>query len=102
MSQIEYMHFRPKQRNLNGGATIAIMPVEGTIHALVALSRCGPQDIFNKKIGRSISAGRIRAYLEGREGMDKYVKVLAIPDPMFLKKTVAECMVVEIDKAGLE
>jgi hypothetical protein len=96
------MHYRPKMRNLNGGATIAIMPVEGTVHALVALSRCGPQDIFNKKIGRNISAGRIRAYLEGREGMDKYVKVLSIPDPLFLKKTVAEALEDEIDEAGLE
>jgi hypothetical protein len=104
MPQIEYMHYRPKQRNLNGGATVAIMPVDGTVHALVALSQCGPLDTFNKKIGRNVSAGRLRAYLEGRESasINRYVKTITISDPLYLKKSVAEALAAEMDENGLE
>jgi hypothetical protein len=109
-TQTQFMHYRKfnmtqsngfSEVNSRGGATVAVYPAENNT-VLISVARCNPNDVFNKKVGRTIAEGRIRAYLEGREGMDKYVKVLSIPDPLFLKKTVAEALEDEIDEAGLE
>lgn len=101
MSQVEYMHYRPVTRNAPGGATVAILPTERN-SVLVTVARCGPEDIFNKKVGRDVAAGRIRAYMEGRPTMDKYVFEVKVPDMLEVKATVAKELEYDMAELGLQ
>jgi hypothetical protein len=101
MNQIEYMHYRPMVKNANGGATVAILPTENNT-AIVSVARCGPLDLFNKKIGRAVAAGRIQAYLAGRRNMENYVFTVDVPNMLELKSTVAKELVDEMGEIGLQ
>ena len=100
-SRIEYMHFRPIFGRGIGGATVAIMPQEDRKTALISVSRCGPMDNFNKKIGRDIAAGRLNAYLAGRSSAKAHVREINVPDILHLKETVASVMADELDESNL-
>ena len=63
-SEVQFMHYRSADVT-RGGATVAIFPQPDTKTALIGIARCGPKDVFNKKVGRSIAAGRIKAFLSG-------------------------------------
>lgn len=86
MAKFEFMHFRSKDVT-RGGATIAILPQATSKTALIAISRCGPNDVFNKKIGRSIASGRINAFLTGRP--TDQVAQIVLNDDDNLKDVVA-------------
>lgn len=61
-------HFRfvgPVEDRSRGGATVVILP-----NGAVGVSLCSPEDAFNRKLGRTIAAGRARAkpvaFVDGR------------------------------------
>lgn len=69
-SGIYFMHYRTYNRagdtiQPQGGATVAIRKV-GDDKLVIAIARCARNDIFNKKLGREISEGRLDAYLGGK------------------------------------
>lgn len=99
MEQFEFMHYRSADKTK--GATVAILPLDHNKTALITVSRCGPYDNFNKKIGRSVASGRIIAYMNGRSSMDEYVHTIDIPDGVELKKAVAEVLEDEMAESGL-
>lgn len=110
MNNIQFMHYRAFNENMGwgdsdeissrGGATVAILPADNN-KVLVSIARCNPGDVFNKKVGRTIAAGRLQAYLNGREKLaDKIVEVV-ITNPLQLKETVAEAIAEEMDMLGL-
>lgn len=107
---IQFMHYR-KFVNLSGyagdisvdsrgGATVAIMPAENNT-ALVSIARCNPNDVFNKKVGRAISEGRIQAYLNGRTSLEGAVKTIVVNDFLKLKETVADVIGSVMEEDGL-
>ena len=100
-ARVEYMHFRSIFRNGVGGATVAIMPQEERGTALISVSRCGPMDNFNKKIGRDIAVGRLTAYLAGRSSAAVHIREIDVPDMLRLKESVAVAMAPELDDIGL-
>lgn len=85
MQKFEYMHYRTADKT-RGGATVAIYPQDTTKTALIAIARCGPHDVFNKKIGRAIASGRISAFLAGRPS--EHVEQIVVENPDDLKMIV--------------
>jgi len=87
---IQFMHYRKFSENgpdSRGGATVAILPGEnGT--AMIAVAQCNPSDVFNKKVGRAISSGRINAYLKGRTSLDGKVQTITVVDLLQLREAV--------------
>ncbi len=111
--KVQFMHFRPASKNdSRGGATVAICPTEGN-KVLVSVALCGSNDVFNKKRGRDISSGRIRAALEGRMSMEglvsaqrrtalvHHVREIEVTDLMHMKESVAKVMSPEMAEFGL-
>jgi hypothetical protein len=78
MNQTQFMHFRPTNVHWNcrGGLTIAIYPLdqedsvasETPVAGKIAITfaECSKRDVFDRKLGRTIAAGRMRAFLDGR------------------------------------
>ena len=96
MNKIQYMHYRKYNDDIwntissLGGATVAILPIEENNTAIIAIARCSSTEVFNKKIGRDISAGRIRAYLNGRNELaGTTLKIITVTDFLKLKEIVA-------------
>lgn len=58
-----FMHYRKFDRmgqiSAKGGLTLAIEQEGSTLK--VALAECGRKDLFNRKLGRTIAEGRLRA-----------------------------------------
>lgn len=105
MSQVQFMHYRKFTQNgvvdSCGGATVAILPVTGTNEAMVAVARCNPSDLFDRKVGRTIAEGRIHAYLQGRVSLEGQVKTVVVNDMLRLKETVNEVLHQEMDANDL-
>lgn len=102
MSRVQFMHFRStSQSKTRGGATVAIVPSTANT-VLISVARCGPNDVFNKKIGRDVSFGRIKAYLNGRTTTEDYVSTLTVEEGADLKSVVAEELGPEMAYYGLE
>ena len=101
MNQFQFMHYR-SANGTKGGATVAILPDAVTKTALFAISRCGPHDIFNKKIGRAVSSGRINAFIKGRATMGEHINQVTFDDPIELKSLVNDVVGDEMDAYGLE
>ena len=92
---IQYMHYRGQ--DVRGGATVAIMPIANN-RVYLSVARCGPQDVFNKKVGRDIATGRLRAYIAGRTS----VQIREIPvDPLNVKASVDNVIGEEMAADGL-
>ena len=96
MSTFEFMHFR-KGPNSTSGATVAILPADGT--AIISIAFTGPEDMFVKKVGRDISSGRIMAYITGRNDGAR-VQEINVTDRNLLKATVADAIQVEMNRKG--
>ena len=100
-NQVQFMHYRKfvnrsgwagdVEMDSRGGATIAILPAENNT-VLVSIARCNPADVFNKKVGRAISEGRIQAYLNGRTSLEGSVQTIVVADFDKLKETVADAI----------
>ena len=100
-SQVQFMHYRrfvnytgyagDIEVDSRGGATVAILPAENNT-VLVSIARCNPNDVFNKKVGRAISEGRIQAYLNGRTSLEGTVRSIVVTDLLKLKETVADAI----------
>ena len=101
MNQFQFMHYR-SANGTKGGATVAILPDAATKTALFAISRCGPHDIFNKKIGRAVSSGRINAFIKGRATMGEHINQVTFDDPIELKALVNDVVGDEMAAYGLE
>ena len=99
------MHFRSfsvwSEVESRGGATVAIIPDDQNKTATISIARCNPHDVFCKKTGREIAAGRIRAALEGRESSADKIRVINIEDPMHLKTSVATVLKDEMEYYNL-
>lgn len=73
MNKYSYMHYRNHNHNgevkPQGGTTVAILEQASYVNqVIVAVSRCHSEEVFNKRIARTASTGRIHAFLEdGRE-----------------------------------
>jgi len=100
-TNFQYMHYR-SANGTKGGATVAILPDATTKTALFAISRCGPQDIFNKKIGRAVASGRINAFVKGRAAVTEHINQVAYDDELDLKSLVDAVVGGEMDAYGLE
>lgn len=100
MNNVEFMHYRSANGS-KGGATVAIYPQAATMTALISIARCGPADIFNKKIGRDVARGRIAAYLGGRESSTKHVEQILVPEGMDLKASVDIAVFEQMTSHGL-
>lgn len=87
-TNIQYMHYR-SANGTRGGATVAILPNDADQTATISIARCNPNDVFCKKTGREIAAGRIRAAQAGRESLESKVRVITIETPEKLKDSVA-------------
>ena len=80
---IEFMHIRAYESlsgqtpSPRGGKTVAIMPIEGN-RAKFSIARCGPNDIFNKKVGRDIAEGRLNDFLKGRATLEDKVYQISL------------------------
>jgi hypothetical protein len=98
--KVQYMHFRTVNRQCNGGATVAILPADNN-KVLFTVARCGPHDLFNKKIGRTIATGRLKAYLDGRETVSNHVRTMVINDPLYIKEAVGGYLYEEMAKYDL-
>ena len=64
---VSFMHFRKfnnGQMQPKGGMTVAIAATDTRIN--FAISECSEHDVFNKKIGRGISEGRLNAMRAGK------------------------------------
>lgn len=101
MSQVQFMHYRPVSGDSRGGATVAILPLEHEPKALITLARCGPNDVFNKKLGRDIAAGRLAAFLKGRVSATSKIREVDITDPLKLKKAVSDYLHDEMELQNL-
>lgn len=105
MSSVQFMHYRKFKSSSVvdscGGATVAILPVTGTNQAMIAVARCNPTDLFNRKVGRAIAEGRLHAYLKGRESLEGRVKTVVVTDMQRLKETVDEAVHDEMDSNDL-
>jgi len=95
------MHYR-SANGTKGGATVAILSDAVTNTALFAISRCGPQDIFNKKIGRAVSSGRIKAFVQGRGTVAEHINQVTFDDPADLKAIVDATVADTMEAYGLE
>ena len=97
MDNIQFMHYRKYAGVWNdissrGGATVAILPQDnGT--ALISVATCSSEEVFNKKVGRAVSSGRIQAYLNGRTTLEGQVKLISVTDLTNLKEEVAVAVV---------
>ena len=112
MDKLQFMHYRAfttdtdggwgetDEISSRGGATVAIMQADNN-KVLVSIARCNPSDVFNKKVGRTIAAGRLQAYLNGREKLADKIQEIVITDPLQMKETVANAIAVEMDLLGL-
>lgn len=105
-NHFEFMHYRARVGAVSGrkaprGATVAIHPLEGRNTALISIAQCGSNDNFSKKIGRSIAAGRLIAYLQGREEVAKYVREVPLDESGDLKPSVAQVLFQEMDDKDL-
>ena len=80
MTDTMYMHYRAINTNPvesidpRGGATIAIRHVDDT-KALASIAFCNPGEVFNKKIGRYVAAGRLSAKMSGKDVNGWFVEV---------------------------
>jgi len=114
MNKVQFMHFRPTSgfNKCRGGATVAIMPIEPPTSTagntagklLVSMAKCNAADVFNKKIGREIAAGRLRAFLDGRESAQYKVWMVDVPDIMDdgnFKRVVADDLKDDLANYGL-
>ena len=100
-TQTQFMHYRKFHQigdrsgfltaDSRGGATVAILPAENNT-VLISVARCNPNDVFNKKVGRTISEGRIQAYLNGRTSLEGAVQSIVVTDFDRLKETVADAI----------
>lgn len=100
----QFMHFRSASSSLSIGesraATLAIVQKDANT-VLVSAAFCGPNDVFNKKLGRKISEGRITAFLKGREAMVSHVREITISDMDNMKDEVAQVMADELAEHNL-
>ena len=105
MSSTQFMHYRQYVSDSvvdsRGGATVAILPVDGTNEALVSVAHCNPADVFSRQRGRAIAEGRINAFLDGRTSLEGRVKTVAVIDLLRLKETVSEALESEMDAREL-
>ena len=94
------MHYRSANNDSRGGATVAILqnPANPAL-AIISIARCNPADVFCKKIGRDISAGRIRAVSKGRAVQSLHT--VEIADPAHVKTSVAAVLHEEMMALGL-
>lgn len=97
----QYMHYRSANGSC-AGATVAILPDAATKTALFAISRCGPNDNFNKKIGRTVASGRISAFLQGRGTVAEHINQVTFDDAEDIKSVVHGVVRDEMDAYGLE
>lgn len=61
MSKIQFIHRRPIQNGLianSGGFTVAYME-DGPNGIHAAFAQCSRRDNFNKRLGRTVAAGRL-------------------------------------------
>ena len=83
-----YMHYRKFDRmgqiEARGGMTLAA-DLNGS-QLTVALAECGRKDVFNKKMGRTIAEGRLRAALAS--GDTSKVVVLELPPETVAKSYI--------------
>jgi len=100
MNKIQYMHFRQKDRATYGGATLAIMPLDKN-KVVVAIAHCNPKDLFNKKMGRTIAAGRLQAFLDGRESVEANIREVTVPDMSRIKEAVESELQLEMAAVNL-
>ena len=100
MNKIQYMHFRQKDRATYGGATLAIMPLDKN-KVVVAIAHCNPKELFNKKMGRTIAAGRLQAFLDGRESVEANIREVTVPDMSRIKEAVESELQLEMAAVNL-
>ncbi len=83
-----FMHYRTLDQMSEiepvGGATVAIRKVSDSRIA-VSIARCTSNDVFNKKIGRTVSEGRLNAYLENKGRSQKHIIVIDLDDAQKLE-----------------
>ena len=95
------MHFRAAGKDSRGGATVAILTNDAEKTATISIARCNPTDVFCKKTGREIAAGRIRAALSGRSTTIGKVQTISIADPAHVKSSVAAVLAEEMASHNL-
>ena len=103
MNKVEFMHFRPHDNSIvRGGATVAILPKENN-KAVIAIAFCGPNDVFNRKVGRAVAEGRLIASMDHRANRPKMAgmtREIDITDPQSLKSCVANAIEDEMAAEG--
>ena len=83
------------------GATVAIAPT-GDNTVAITVAYCGQNDIFNKKLGRTIAEGRMKTFLHGTRCLSFPVKVITVADMDSMKDDVAAAIAVDMAAVGLE
>jgi hypothetical protein len=100
----EYMHYRSTLTSFSigqsRGATLAITPKDAKT-VLVSIALCGPNDIFSKKMGRTIAAGRLEAFKKGRDAVSKYIVEVEVDDMSEMKNRVAAALEQDMVQQGL-
>jgi len=107
MKSVQFIHYRQYSSERDdvcsrGGATVAIRDDDNNKNqVLVSIARCNPHDVFNKKIGRNIAAGRIDAYLGGRSSLETQVRSVWVADDLDSKRVVADFLYDEMAETDL-
>ncbi len=83
-----------------GGATLAIRLVEPT-KAIVSIARCSSEDVFNKKIGRTIALGRLAAHSSGKRNVEDFIRHVDITEGESIKVAIDLTVGEEMAKLGL-
>ena len=97
-----FMHYRRPGNgdySTHGGATVAIQPISEE-KAIVSIARCSDLDVFNKKIGRTVAAGRLTAYTAGKEFGPHIIREVAIDDEQGIKNAVGNALAIDMIKEG--
>lgn len=115
MSKTQFMHYRatasalallatPRKHNdapVYRGATVAITPTSDTTVA-ITVAYCGQNDIFNKKLGRTIAEGRMKTFLSGKRNLKVPVQIIEVSNMDSMKDEVASVLAAGMAAVGLE
>jgi len=71
----QIMHFRKRNGDQRGGLTVAIDYNHEERAIYVAEAKCSRNDMFNRKLGRTIATGRLQAFFDGRSNipLDRHI-----------------------------
>lgn len=97
MNKIEFIHYR-SQNGTHGGATVAIKRNGANVR--IRVEHCSKTAVFNKKIGRSVAAGRITAFENGREQLRSKIIDIVVNDPLDARNEIINHLAPEMKKRG--